>query len=88
MVGLRAVAAIMLLAVIGMVAAALSRSFHPAALDFDPVNRGVYGPWRPMIRRDPSQGFIRHHVLGSQMSEQGQAMAKKSLTAAYGHQKF
>ncbi len=50
--------------------ASLMRSAPPTVLDDDfpdPVNRGVYGPFVPQIRRDPSRGFVQRHVLfGSQ----------------------
>ena len=57
------------MAVVSMVAVAVSAGPGPVTLDSfdDPVNRGVYGPWHPVIRQQANQAFLRHHVFSGGM---------------------
>jgi hypothetical protein len=58
--------AIVLSFVVALVCVASLMRSSPVVLDDDfpdPINRGVYGPFVPQIRRDPSRGFLQRHVL-------------------------
>ena len=53
-------------AVVAMVGVAVARP-RSASVELDsfddPVSRGVYGPWHPVIRRQANQAFLSHHVF-------------------------
>ena len=53
---------VQVVAVVAMVGVQLMRrAAAPAVLDAfdDPVSRGVYGPWHPVIRSNANQAFLR-----------------------------
>ena len=58
----RALSFCVVVAVLAMVGVSVSRpAVGPAMLDAfpDPVMRGVYGPWHPVIRSQADQAFLR-----------------------------
>ena len=72
-----------MVAVVAMVGVSVVRPMAaPSVLDSfdDPVSRGVYGPWHPVIRQQANQAFLRHHVFQGGLES---SVARARATAAH-----